>query len=46
MAGFYASVARYYDAENTDKNDDIPFYLELAQEVDGPIMMWAAARAG
>ena len=31
MAGFYANVARYYDAENTDKNDDIPFYLELAR---------------
>lgn len=37
MAGFYAQIARYYDAENTDKNDDIPFYLELAKEYGGPI---------
>lgn len=55
MAGFYANVARYYDAENTDKNDDIPFYLELAQETEGPLLdvgcgtgrvMFPLARAG
>lgn len=55
MAGFYANVVRYYDAENTDKNDDIPFYYELAQEVEGPILdvgcgtgrvMFPLARAG
>lgn len=55
MPGFYANVARYYDAENTDKNDDIPFYLELAQEVEGPLLdvgcgtgrvMFPLARAG
>lgn len=55
MAGFYASVVRYYDAENTDKNDDIPFYLELAQETEGPVLdvgsgtgrvMFPLARAG
>ena len=38
MPGFYASIARYYDAENTDKNDDIPFYLQLAEEHGGPLM--------
>lgn len=38
MPGFYASIARYYDAENTDKDDDIPFYLQLAQEHGGPLM--------
>ena len=38
MAGFYATIARYYDAENTDKNDDVPLYLELAEEHGGPIM--------
>jgi SAM-dependent methyltransferase len=38
MSGFYAQIARYYDAENTDKNDDIPFYLDLAKEVGGPIL--------
>ncbi|MCU0463750.1 MAG: class I SAM-dependent methyltransferase [Anaerolineae bacterium] len=35
---FYAQIARYYDAENTDKDDDIPFYLELAEENPGPIL--------
>ena len=38
MPGFYATIARYYDAENTDKNDDIPFYLELAEEYGAPLM--------
>lgn len=55
MTGFYAQIARYYDAENTDKNDDLPFYLELAQDVEGPILdvgcgtgrvMFPLARAG
>jgi SAM-dependent methyltransferase len=32
MPGFYATIARFYDAENTDKNDDIAFYLGLAEE--------------
>jgi SAM-dependent methyltransferase len=35
---FYAHIARYYDAENTDKTDDIPFYLDLAEQHDGPIL--------
>jgi SAM-dependent methyltransferase len=38
MPGFYQSIARYYDAENTDKNDDIPFYLQLAEEYGGPLL--------
>ncbi|HEX2620701.1 MAG TPA: class I SAM-dependent methyltransferase [Phototrophicaceae bacterium] len=38
MPGFYSTIARYYDAENTDKNDDIDFYLELAQEHGGPLL--------
>lgn len=38
MPGFYATIARFYDAENTDKTDDIPFYLSLAEEHGGPIM--------
>lgn len=38
MPGFYAAVARYYDAENTDKDDDIPFYLRLADMYGGPVM--------
>ncbi len=38
MPGFYATIARYYDAENTDKTDDIPFYLDLAEEFGGPLL--------
>lgn len=35
---FYNTVARFYDAENADKTDDIDFYLELADEYDGAIL--------
>ncbi len=38
MSGFYATIARYYDAENTDKTDDIDFYRELAGEYGGPLL--------
>ncbi len=38
MPGFYASVARYYDAENSDKTDDIDFYMDLAADYGGPIL--------
>jgi len=38
LPGFYHTIARYYDAENTDKTDDIPMYLELAQEYGGPLI--------
>lgn len=38
MPGFYATIARFYDAENRDKTDDIPFYLQLAEDHGGPIM--------
>lgn len=35
---FYSTVARFYDAENADKTDDIAFYEELAEEYDGAIL--------
>jgi SAM-dependent methyltransferase len=35
---FYATIARYYDAEHTDKTDDLLLYSELASEYDGPIL--------
>lgn len=35
---FYAHVARFYDAENSDKTDDIAFYEELAEEYPGAIL--------
>lgn len=38
MDGFYSTIAHYYDAENTDKTDDIGLYLQLAEKYGGPIM--------
>jgi SAM-dependent methyltransferase len=35
---FYSSIARFYDAENADKTDDIDFYLELSDEYPGAIL--------
>ncbi|MBI5671622.1 MAG: class I SAM-dependent methyltransferase [Chloroflexi bacterium] len=37
MPGFYATVARYYDAEHRDKTDDLELYSELAADTGGPI---------
>lgn len=34
----YEAVARYYDAENASKIDDLPLYDALAAEVGGPIL--------
>ncbi len=38
MPGFYGTIVRYYDAENSDKTDDIQLYLELAEEYGGPMI--------
>ena len=35
---FYATIARYYDAEHTDKTDDLPLYSELAADYGDPIL--------
>lgn len=43
---FYAQIARYYDAENTDKDDDIPFYLDLAEQFEGEIILDIACGTG
>jgi SAM-dependent methyltransferase len=32
MSGFYHTIARFYDAENQGKDDDISLYLEVAAE--------------
>jgi SAM-dependent methyltransferase len=32
MPGFYTIVSRFYDAENSDKTDDLALYSELAEE--------------
>lgn len=34
----YDVAARYYDQENADVTDDIPFWLELAAEHGGPVL--------
>ena len=39
MAGFYAQIARYYDAEHRDKSDDLAFYERLvAARGPGPLL--------
>jgi SAM-dependent methyltransferase len=35
---FYATIARYYDAEHTDKTDDLAMYSQLASQYGGPIL--------
>ena len=38
MSAFYTAVARYYDAENADKTDDLALYARLAQAHPGAIL--------
>lgn len=38
MSGFYATIARYYDAEHTDRTDDLVLYSELAEEYGSPVL--------
>ena len=38
MSMFYTTIARYYDAENSDKTDDLVMYTELAEEYGSPIL--------
>lgn len=38
MSGFYATIARYYDAEHTDRTDDLALYSELAEEYGSPVL--------
>lgn len=42
MPGFYASIAPYYDIENADKTDDLPFYADLADRTGDPILVAGA----
>ena len=40
MANFYATIARFYDAEHHDKTEDLDFYIELAEaSSDAPILI-------
>ena len=36
---FYATIARYYDSEHADKDEDFAFYSALADEQDGPVLI-------
>ncbi len=36
--GYYATIARFYDAEHADKTDDLALYSRLADEYGGPIL--------
>ncbi|MDE2774421.1 MAG: class I SAM-dependent methyltransferase [Chloroflexota bacterium] len=38
MSAFYTTVARFYDAENRDKTDDLAMYSRLAAECEGGIL--------
>ena len=38
MSAFYTTVARFYDAENSDKTDDLAIYSRLAAEAAGDIL--------
>lgn len=39
---FYATIARYYDAEHQDKTDDLTMYSSLADEYGDPIFEFGA----
>ena len=38
MAEFYEGFAAVYDRWAADMTEDVPFYVELAQETDGPVI--------
>ncbi len=38
MSAFYTSIARFYDAETSDKTDDLRLYSRLAAQHDGAIL--------
>jgi SAM-dependent methyltransferase len=39
MAGFYATIARYYDVEHQDMTEDLPFYAELVEDYGAPVLV-------
>ena len=42
MTAFYAMIARYYDSEHHDKDEDLLFYREMAEEHGAPILIIGA----
>jgi SAM-dependent methyltransferase len=39
---FYATLARYYDSEHHDKDEDLEFYGQIAQDSAGPVFIVGA----
>ncbi len=39
MSSFYATISRYYDSEHYDKEEDLPFYSEIAPEEEGKVLV-------
>lgn len=39
MPGFYATIARYYDSEHHDKDEDLGFYADLLEDHEGPALI-------
>lgn len=42
VTGFYATIARYYDAEHFDKDEDLPFYDDVIAEHGDPVLIIGA----
>lgn len=39
MSQFYATIARYYDSEHHDKDEDVPLYNALAEAFGDPVLV-------
>lgn len=39
MTDFYAIIARYYDSEHADKDEDLSFFEELADQYGDPVLI-------
>jgi SAM-dependent methyltransferase len=42
MSGFYATIARYYDSEHYDKDEDLDFYRDLSDEYGSRVLIIGA----
>lgn len=42
MSGFYATIARYYDSEHYDKDEDLDFYRDLTDEYGDDVLIIGA----
>ncbi len=46
MSGFYQTIARFYDAENKGKDDDVALYLEAAAEENAKTILEVGCGTG